>query len=1614
MSVVALPDASSVISQPHLAHVTPGRVRLSVPALTNSPAAQRLLETSLRREPGVHSVQANPTTGSVVIRYASGQTDPQVLLRAAERLEPNVARTDPQSPPRPDPPVVQEGRARQRRARIAVRGLDRDPDLARTVVERLQRLPGVRATPSTLTGRVLVEYDSHFSDIQDLLSEVADVELPDTVGEDRPAHPLDPAPLWQSAARVGGAGLGLAVIGGQRLTGSEQPLVSGQTSTIVSAGIHIAQAFPPVRSGLNRLVGRNAAHLLLSLPDILVSSLTGSPLSLATTFLSALRLLTEVVPRRAAFRAYMERLSGAEGAVAGDEARVEAGERTPLAATVMEGFGTGIGRDGLPFTVCPGSHVPPGARLYGGPFTVNLIGGKAFLPPQRPAPPKPSLDSRYQKAVSLLSLAYAAVVGVVTRSPSRFFESLLLVNPRAAAIGREAADTGASARVLRAGVTVVGTRPERRFVLPDLLLLDGPRLLTNGMELTGALPFSEECEGADLIPLAAGVAAAAGLPWGASFPAVGAVAAGEGSFDGMMATAQIGGVGYALRPARDQDNPQVEAVRRRGEYALTLEREGMEPPLGLLILRPKLADGVAELVRVCRTRGIPVRVLGGGDRAAIWNIARRAGVPLLEQENALETVQAAQAQGARVVLVSDNADAAEAFAACDLSIGLTAGRSGRFPARADLLAPDLVAVAAIMEASARRNLAVRDAIGFSAISNVAGVIWGLSGRPGLERATRAVYLAALASLGAGWLRLRGGERPRVSLARLSDPHPERWGARTPQQALAALKSVPEGLTTTQAIQRRRHTPPTGRRNALFSGIMEQLRSPLTGILVAGAGLSLFLGHPLDFGLILGTVAINVAVGVYQEHQAGRAADALARMGNTTVTVLRDGRPVNLPAPLIVPGDVLVLASGDRVAADARLLEANGLEVDEAALTGESLPVSKSPDAATDAARVLLEGSDVTVGTARAVVFAVGPQTRMGVTAAALALDGENESPLGRRLGLLLRQFLPLAAIGGAAVFAGGALRGQPLLPQLGVAATIALAAVPEGLPLLAGMGEASVARRLAGRKALVRRLSAVEALGRVDIACTDKTGTLTQGRLALSLVAAPDAEAELPAEGEADLPSDLRHVLLTAALASPHPDAADASSHPTDVAVVQGAQRAGLGHALRAARDAEAPFDPARAFHAARVGARLCVKGSPEAVASRCAGGDTQRDALLAQAHTLAERGLRVLMVAEGRAEASPENPCDLSPLGFIGIRDPLRPGVPAAVRRCREAGVRVIMITGDHPATARAIAAAAGLLGNGEEVLTSAEIAGIENGDLAATLERAAVIARATPLDKLRIIESLQAHGHTVAMTGDGVNDAPALRLADVGVAMGQGGTEVARQAADLVLMDDDFSTLVETLVEGRGFWRNMRRALGLLLGGNMGELGLVVGASLLGLAAPLNTRQILAMNLITDALPALSVATQQPEHRDLSTLAREGQAALDAPLRRDVLRRGTATALPSLAAFMLALPMGLPQARTIAFSSVVATQLFQTLAAGRGEAGLTRGVLAAVGSSGALLLLSLTLPPLRDILTLTTPTLPGWGLIGLSASAALLVARSFSLSPASLSLPRLRQSANLLPAPA
>ena len=1548
------------------------------------------IEASVEALDAVREARANAATRNLLVLFDEDAIDEgQLVLAVAPLL--SAAEVEEPAPPRAPPtpagraaPARATARRAGRRARIAVRGLDHQPELARTVVEALEALPVVaHVSASVLTGRVLVELADEADELDDVLGVIAEVEAPADEDEPIPGHPLDPGPMIEGAARLTGAALGLGLLLLRRAIGQAGAPVGASGPAETAAFISMTEGLPPISGRVEELLGHEHKELLLGALTILSQTSAGSALGLTLGLVRALRLVTEARARRREWRRYEERVNGDQHVHPGALVRLSSGERVPLPATVEEGVGTAAADDAAPVPVRPGERVTAGARLRGGPFELRLESNGSFRPQPPVQPGRPSAEETYVDIAVAASVTVAGMVGLVTRSMPRAFSTLLLMSPRPALIGAQSADLGASARAVRCGVTVVGSRPHRPIRRPDVLVVHPPRALTEGWETGEVAVLSDDDSPGGAMRRAAEVSAAAGSPWGPVFGALGALTAVNGSFDGRAATAEIDGERWSLEPAARERSAGAEAIPE-AYSVLALRRETDAEPLALIPLRPRLAAGVDRLRDACARHGVRVELVTEEETPTARDVAERAGVPLV-QANVAERARGGRRAGRHVAVLADGAGAAEAFDACDLAIGLSSGRSGPFPARADVLAPGLDAVAELVHTAVRRDRAVRTSVGFSVATNVAAVAWGLRAGPAFGRSSRPVTMGSLAAVSAGWVWLAGGHAPRSVSDRLSDPLPERWGRESPDAVLRHFSSRTEGLTGEEVDARWRPPPERRRANRLTDAMLAQVRSPLVATLAAGAGLSLAMGAAADVALIGAVIAANAIVGALEEGRAGEAVEALDAFGVPYAKVLRDGREVRVPSRELVAGDILAVAPGDRVPADARLLACESLEVDEAALTGESMPVAKSVANGTDQRRILLEGSDVTAGTGRAVVVAVGAGTRMGALAAALEDEDDRRTTLDERLGRVVRVSLPLIVLGGLTVTGLGALRGARLMPQLALGASIAIAAVPEGLPLLGRVAEAGVAQRLAARRALVTRLSSVEALGRVDVACTDKTGTLTVGRLAVTEVSGISG-----APGPPDASEHHRRILAVAAVASPHPDAAGAAAHPTDVAVTQAAAEAGTPRRDPAGDVLESPFDPARSLHATLSGGQLHVKGAVEVVAARCvrvrdpdcerALDDRVREEITARADAMAEQGLRVLMVAE-RAGGSPDDPQELTAVGLLGLSDPLRHGVPEAVRRCREAGVRVLMLTGDHPATARAIAGEAGIGADAPEIVTGAELAALDDADLQARLEDVSVIARVTPLDKVRIVEALQRRGHVVAMTGDGVNDAPALRLADVGVAVGENSTEVARHAADLVVSDGNFSSLAEGLVEGRGFWRNMRRSLGLLLGGNAGEVSLMIGAGLLGMATPLTTRQVLAVNLVTDVLPAIALAAQPPEHRDLAALAREGDIGLAGPLRDEVIRRAIATGAPSLAAYILASRRwGVGPARSVAFASIVSTQLAQALHLGWTEHRLTGPVRMAVVVSYGILASSLGLGPVRALLGLAAP---GVGALGLATGA-------------------------------
>ena len=711
-----------------------------------------------------------------------------------------------------------------------------------------------------------------------------------------------------------------------------------------------------------------------------------------------------------------------------------------------------------------------------------------------------------------------------------------------------------------------------------------------------------------------------------------------------------------------------------------------------------------------------------------------------------------------------------------------------------------------------------------------------------------------------------------------------------------------------------------RRNA-WRILWEQLSALMIVILILAAAISALLGDYLDAGAIAAIVFLNALLGFVQEYRAERAVESLRNLAVPVIRVRRDTLVQEILSTQLVPGDLLLLETGNLIAADCRIVQSVNLETQEAALTGESQPVSKTSErvrerdaALADRRNMLYRGTFVAGGRGEAVVTETGMHTELGRIAGLIERVVNEPAPLQRRLGELAKGLAAAALLLVGVIFLLGLARGENLKLLFLTSISIAVAAVPEGLPAVVTIALTLGAQRMLKRKALIRKLSAVETLGSVTVICSDKTGTLTENQMTVTVLQLTDRKYELsPSQPETD-PPEFRNsgtvLLLTgAALCNDavlqlrkSPNGASTSlGDPTETALLLAAARFGLEKPKLESilpRTAEFPFSSERkrmtTVHSVPTDRHLLpadlrrllggcaasriafMKGSVETILASCdtvwsngsieATDEVQTKSVLEANSQHSSQGTRVLGVA---FRILPDIPCDLQPemvekqftfLGMIGMVDPPRCEVPPAVATCLSAGIRPVMITGDHPLTAQYIAARIGIESDAP-VLTGPQLDHTSKADLQSRSETVSVYARVTPEHKLRIVESLQQLGHIVAMTGDGVNDAPALKKADIGIAMGLSGTDVAKEAADIVLLDDNFATIVAAVEEGRVIYDNIRKFIKYLLATNSGEIWVMLLTPLLGMPLALLPLQILWMNLVTDGLPALALGVEPPE---------------------------------------------------------------------------------------------------------------------------------------------------------
>ncbi|MGY1661741.1 HAD-IC family P-type ATPase [Geodermatophilus sp. SYSU D00705] len=1120
--------------------------------------------------------------------------------------------------------------------------------------------------------------------------------------------------------------------------------------------------------------------------------------------------------------------------------------------------------------------------------------GEPLQPPgPRPVPLPPGAVETYRARLERVALGASLGLLPLTGSPGRSADMLKAQNPKAAGLGRESFAATLDLLMCRRGVLPMDGAAYRRLDRVDTVVVDGATLCSGPPVVIEARATADGWDDAGV--------------WTAAVRLLGARG---GADDGRL---RLGPPRSAPGAEGGEVRSLLEGRRRVGEVTVAPEPD---PYAEALLSAANRAGHRLVLTPHVGTR----ELAGAADEVA------PADEPLVE------TVRRLQADGRAVLLVS----AADAPALMAADVAVAPVLPGCAPAwGADLVTrTGLVDACALVDATVPARAVSRRSVTTAVTGNVLGGLLAAVGsaRYGQGKATTPGKTASTATLVDGaWTAVRTARRP--------EPPP---AVHTPWHALDA----DDVLARVSGLPRPDDEPPgrlavaarvvgdlaVVRLPARFvRTVVAELADPLTPVLATGAAATAALGENTDALLVGGVTVMNALVSGLQRLRAETALESLLLEQDVTVHRETDGGTEDVLGGALRVGDVVRVGAGDVVAADARLLEATDLEVDESNLTGESLPVVKSVPATpgadvADRTCLLFDGTTVVAGSGRAVVVAVGSATQAGRAARAA---GGAAPPAGvqARLAELTRAVLPLTLAGGAAVTALGVLWRRPLREAVAAGVAVAVAAVPEGLPLVATVAQQAAARRLSRRGAVVRSARVLEALGRVDTVCFDKTGTLTENRLRVARLHPMD-----DGSSEDDV---LR--LAAASVAN-----GDAQAHETDRAVVEAAAERGL--AGEGECDACVPFAAERGFSAGVRDGRLVVKGAPEVVAARCAGTPDLRAAV----QELAADGLRVLAVADREVDGVPEDleaaAQELHLRGLVGLADTLRASSVAAIEQLRAAGIRVVLATGDHPETAGAIAAQAGVPG-AEKVVTGAQLARASDAERARMVREGTVFARLSPEQKVTLVGALRRAGATLAMTGDGVNDAAAIRLADVGVGVSGAESPAARAAADLVLTDLDLTRLVDAIGEGRAMWLRVRDAVSILVGGNAGEVAFTVLGTAFGGRAPLGTRQLLLVNLLTDMFPALAVAVAAPRSAVLeqsegplaghpleAVLSAGPQRGFSAGVRRMVLVRGAATAAGATGAWAagrLTGPAG--RAGTMGLAALIATQLGQTAWAGR-----------------------------------------------------------------------------------
>ncbi len=1450
------------------------------------------------------------------------------------------------------------------RLRISVAGLRHSPSQARYLEERLSRMTGIGSVSANhLTGRALINFDPHKTGLNTILDQVEACRL--AFSGSRPNRPT-PRPVAAPPPEVRTAAVYTSVTGGvlagliaKRLLVGRSPLAASPRMFNVAVAVTLLSGYPILRRGVNDLAKRRRLNgeLLLLAASMLLLIMRESIPGLSVLWMVHLNSLFRAVVQDRSRRAIDEILA--------DKGPVErpSGGQAPATASCQSPAGGGAGfEDG----------------------------------------------SAIAKAVQW-SAGAAALSCLLNRDIPRSLAVLLAACPEATELARHSALGTAAARAVKQGIYLKDTAVLTRAAAVDTVIFADCGRAGKAWEVAETVLLGKAYRRDEVLALAAGAAGQPGQAGdGARLAAflarqgAGADAGREATVDGHQVA--IGGETFLRR----RKIGVIHGVRA----AKSLRREGLA--VLFVAVDNKLIGLVGCRERTCRSGNISVGVLaavgvtGCGDRSTGGGLDWHE----LSPDERVRLIERLRLDGRRVMLVAGGADDAPALAAADVGVALGENCSGPAGEAAAVIiaGADPAKVAEFIGISRDAERIARQNANYGTFLAGAGVLLAVSRLLSPVGATLLLNVSTLgvianslrllrrrpqqAAAAMDLQRFAGGTQPLACVSGNGEAASVP-GSAARDWSVWQLPRICDELTTSDRLG---ISPREAKRRLLALGanvlaatpkptfwqlFKDQFKDFMVRVLLGAAALSLVMGRVKDALLTLAIVVANAMLGVFQEQKAEQAIDALQKIAAPTAKVIRAGRPGTVMAAELVPGDIILLEAGDRIPADARLLTASHFEAEESSLTGETVPTKKNcalvcPEgtALADRRNMVFMGTTVTRGRATAVVVATGMATEMGKIATMIQAEGGGVTPLQRRLEELAK-FMVYVCFGVAGlILAAGLLRGLGFVYMLQTAASLAVAAIPEGLSAIVIIALAMGVQRMSKRNIIVRKLSAIETLGCATVICSDKTGTLTKNEMTVRAIYTPDRLWRVSGEGYAprgafyagDERVDpaghaaLYTTLLAGALCNnarlvrkasgnkivPLEGEADdgyrIDGDPTEGALLVAAAKAGLRGAELAAnycRVSERPFESERRMMSvivAQPGSRtLYCKGAPDAVLAACSHyikdgaavplDDGKRREALEASDAMAADALRVLACAFRplRLPQATEDETDLIFTGLVGMIDPPRPEVPAAVAKCRQAGVKVIMITGDHPRTARAVAAEIGLNVGGDGLLEGRQVEEMSDAALLEAVERVAVYARTSPQQKLRIVKALKCRGYIVAMTGDGVNDAPAVKAADIGIAMGMTGTDVTKEAASLTLSDDNFATIVHAVEEGRSIYANIRKAIRYLTATNIGEVILMLLAVIAGLPLPLLPIQLLWINLVGDGLPAVALVNDPPAGDIMGQPPRTADDSIFADgLGVKILSRGLTIGVTSLFVYAAKLASGatLTAARTLVMVQLVVSQ--------------------------------------------------------------------------------------------